>query len=203
MILMVLIFTSSYEIHEMMPSILPILRREIGENYYSLSAYYVGMLLIRIPYSLIKSFLSFGIIFFCLNIFRKSFLFYLKIAGTMTLISIAGNAYGFMVSGMFESIKLTIEIATPFDVLFVLVSGMYLNLRSVPFLKYISIFFYGNEALSLLYWTNITYLGMYLIIIYYYMNIVIYIIFYRLTMITDLFFHLVYTLYIYRMSRKL
>lgn len=51
------------------------------------------------------------------------------------------------------------SFAPIFDFLFLAFGGYYLKANSVPFLKYLSMFFYANEAISITYWETVNYLG--------------------------------------------
>lgn len=68
------------------------------------------------------------------------------------MISIPGTAYGLMLSGLFESSLVATSLAPPFDVFLMLIGGVYVKLKLFWFLRYFSMFFYGNEALSIIVW---------------------------------------------------
>lgn len=64
-------------------------------------------------------------------------------------------AYGFFLSGLFESFFVGTELSGIVDLVLLLVSGMYINVKYVPWIKYISFFFYANETVAITFWTNI------------------------------------------------
>ncbi|XP_043526877.1 protein brown-like isoform X4 [Frieseomelitta varia] len=85
-----------------------------------------------------------------------NFLFYCSITSTSAICAIA---YGLMFSIWIEDIDFISLIMVPIDMLFLLTAGMFYNLRSLPTcltcFKYFSIFFYLNEALSIVYWSRV------------------------------------------------
>lgn len=61
-------------------------------------------------------------------------------------------AYGFFLSGLFESVLIGTELSSILDLILMLVSGIYINVKTVPLLKYISFFFYANETVAISFW---------------------------------------------------
>jgi hypothetical protein len=95
-----------------------------------------------------------AIIYFSTDIGRD-FSTYLNIS---IAISLAGNcaiSYGFFLSGLFESVFIGTELSSIVDLILLLVSGIYINVKSFPFLKYISFFFYANETVAISFWLTI------------------------------------------------
>lgn len=64
-------------------------------------------------------------------------------------------AYGFFLSGLFESFLIGTELSAILDLILLLVSGVYINVKTVPLLKYISFFFYANECVSIHFWLTV------------------------------------------------
>lgn len=160
-----IIFATAYNVVYYYPSQMPVLRRETGEQIYSLSAFYVANLLGGIPRSLIECFVFLGIIYPFVGIIRGVGMFAV-IGVTLTLVAIPSTAYGLMLSGMFESITVATAMAPPFDVLLCLAAGVYIRLNQLWFLKYLSPFFYANEALMVVFWKPIAELGKYVQLCY-------------------------------------
>lgn len=153
-----IVFRTSYGVQHVFPAMLPILRRETGENIYSLSACYVSTFICRIPMHCLDVLTILGAIF-AFSGFLNEFWLFIRFAFILIACAITANAYGCMVSGVFESKRTSAEIAPLTDVLFSLMSGQYLSLHDYPLLKLISLFFYTSEALSLTYWHDVTKLG--------------------------------------------
>lgn len=153
------IFSTAYGVIFVYPSLLPILRRETGENVYKFSAYYTSKLLFELPRVLFISILALAIPYFSTVLF-KGFWVYVQMVIALTIGAMTANSYGFMLSGFFKGTMIC-DAAAPFDLLFLAFAGYYLNLNYFPYsyLKYISLFFFTNEALSTLYWHDIDYIG--------------------------------------------
>lgn len=149
-----IIFTSSYGVVFYFPSALPIIRREVGEGTYKLSAFYVATIIAMIPAAFFKSYLFFGLIYASVQ-YTQGLLTYLTMGFVLSLASLAGTAYGIFISSIFEQDKLSTEMAAPFDLLFLIFGGAYYNVDSLPLMKYLSMFFYSNEALMYDYWIDV------------------------------------------------
>lgn len=153
-----IIFGTSYGIIYFYPSTLPILRRETGENIYDLSAFYIAKLVGRIPKSFLDGYFFLLVIYVNIN-FIEDFWHFLQIGFTLSIISITATAYGLMLSGVFETVRLTSELAPPIDLIMFLVCGFYIKLKLLYFLKYMSLFFYSMEALSIQIWSRVSEIG--------------------------------------------
>lgn len=79
---------------------------------------------------------------------------FLKIGFTLSLIATPGTAYGLMLSGLFESSMVATSLAPPFDVALVLIGGIYGKMQVLSELKYLSMFYYAAEALSIVIWNE-------------------------------------------------
>lgn len=154
-----LIFGTSYGVVHVYPGQLPILRRETGEDVYSLSACYVSNILCRIPKHIIEAFTFLGVVYLFAG-FSNGIWLFIQLGLILSVTGMTANAYGCMISGLFESARMSSEIAPPFDLLFLVLGGVYVNLNAFSHLKFISLFFYSNEAMAVTYWHRITELGM-------------------------------------------
>ncbi|XP_063700042.1 protein brown [Culicoides brevitarsis] len=149
-----MIFTYAYYVVFLIPEQYSLLRRETGEELYTFSAYYVSKTLILIPKVVIETFIFMAIVCF-LTPFNIDLLTFCKICVTLILASITSIAYGFSLAGVFESARLTIELGPPVDLVFLILGGVYINVGSISYMKYFSMFFYANEAISYEYWKKI------------------------------------------------
>lgn len=95
-----------------------------------------------------------AIIYFSIDIGRD-FMTYLNFSLTITLSGICAMAYGFFLSGLFESLFIGTELSSIVDLVLLLSSGIYTNVTSVPLLKYFSFFFYANECVSIYFWLRV------------------------------------------------
>uniref|UniRef100_A0A1A9VCA6 ABC transporter domain-containing protein n=1 Tax=Glossina austeni TaxID=7395 RepID=A0A1A9VCA6_GLOAU len=149
-----IVFTFSYGVAYVFPSALPIIRREVGEGTYSLSAYYVAVVLAYLPVAFFKSFLFFSVVYGFIY-FERGFALYLNMGLVLSLSAVVATGYGLFISSIFETEKMSTECAAPFDLLFLIFGGAYYNVDSLPFLKYLSLFFYSNEALMYSFWIDV------------------------------------------------
>lgn len=148
------------------PLMLPLIRRETGERIYELSAFYVAKLICQVPEAFIICLFAVGMPYFFTGL-SKGFWLFCKMLGVLGVTAVTANAYGFCISAIFDSTQLTAEISPPFDTLFLVFSGIFINLKQFQFLKYISAFFFANEALAILYWNDVTSIGKNLFEIYF------------------------------------
>lgn len=153
------IFSTSYGVAHTYPTYLPIIRRETGENVYRLSAYYISNIICLIPKHVIDAFAFLSVVYVFAG-FTNGIWLWLKMGIILTATAINASAYGCMISGFFESARMTSEVAPPLDLLFLILGGFYINLNTFPYVKYISLFFYANEAMAVTYWQGITEIGL-------------------------------------------
>lgn len=140
----------------------PLIRRETHERTYTLSAYYVADVLSDMPFLTVRPLIGL-IITYILAGFNKGIVLFFELWIIMALLAFTSNAYGLMLVGLFRS--LILEIPPLFTLLFMAVSGAYASIRDYPLLKYTSLFFYANEALSILFWTSITEIGKWTLVV--------------------------------------
>lgn len=152
------IFTTSYSVIHFYPSQMPILRRETNEHIYKFSAYYLAETICVLPAGVIRSFVSLTVTYLFVG-FYKGLKSYFQFMLTLVVTSFTSHAYGLMLSGLFNSDALTAEISPPFDLFFLLMAGLYINVKDFPYVRYTSMFFYSMEALCTLYWYDIDEIG--------------------------------------------
>jgi ABC-2 type transporter len=95
-----------------------------------------------------------GLIYFSVDI-GLSISVYLNICLVLVMSGICANAYGFFLSGLFESFSIGIDLAQIIDTTLLLFSGMYINVKFVTWYKYISFFYYANEGIAINYWSEV------------------------------------------------
>lgn len=152
-----IIYATCFRVMYLYPCALPKIRRETGEHIYYTSAFYFATIISAIPKSCLHSFAFISIIYPFIG-FGFGFWLWLQICLTLALSSITANAFGFMISTCTESSRIPTELAPPILMIFLLAGGIY-KIVDWPVLKYLSMFFYVNEALSVLYWTQVKTIG--------------------------------------------
>lgn len=106
------------------------------------------------PRVLFETFLYTSLVYFSTDIGRE-FGTYFSISLSVALSGLCAIAYGFFLSGLFESFFIGTELSAIVDLILLLVSGVYTNVKTVPLLKYISFFFYANECVSIHFWLKV------------------------------------------------
>lgn len=151
-----IIFTCAYAAIYFYPLQLPILRRETNEHIYSFSAYYIAEIICSVPIAILRSFVALAVTYAWVG-FQRGFMLYFELSITLLITAFTANAYGLCMSGIFKSVIL--EISSVFDLIFICMSGIYINLDAFPYVRYISMFFFSNEALAIQFWHNVTEIG--------------------------------------------
>jgi hypothetical protein len=95
-----------------------------------------------------------AIIYFATDVGRD-FVVFLNITLAIALSGVCAMAYGFFLSGLFESFFIATELSGIVDLILLLVSGLYINVKYVPWLKFISFFFFANETVGIIFWSKV------------------------------------------------
>lgn len=151
-----IIFSSFYRILYSYFTLTPLLRRETTERIYTFSAYYIADTLTDLPFVCIRPMCGLLITFLIAGL-NWGIWFFIEIWITLAVLAFTSTAYGLMMFGIFRSIIL--EAPPVFNMFFSSVSGAYANLSGYPILKYTSVFFYANEAMSIIFWRDVNTIG--------------------------------------------
>lgn len=109
---------------------------------------------LQIPRVVFETLVFTAIIYFSTDIGRD-FWMYCQICMCIIPSGLTAIAYGFFLAGLFESFFIGTELSAITDLVLLLVSGIYTNVKTVSFLKYISFFFYANENVAISFWTSV------------------------------------------------
>ncbi|GFG34519.1 hypothetical protein Cfor_11530 [Coptotermes formosanus] len=150
-------FTGAYSVFNTFPGEIPIFLRESG--LYSASAYYISKVVTLIPRSVIEPLIYLAIIFGVVDFARGDINLFFLMAVPVVFVSNSATAYGCMLSGIFESPTMATIAAVPIDLISLLMAGIFYNVRvlpaSVAWMKYLSQFYYSNEALAVVHWQEV------------------------------------------------
>lgn len=149
-----LIYTISYAVFYVFSHEMPLLRREVGEQMYRLSAYYVHKALLTVPKAIFHSYLFIGIIYGFVQ-FSTGFATYVGMAAVCTVASLLGVSYGYLFTCITGSLEMSLEAANLIFLLYNLLGGLYLNVVAFPVSKYLSFFFFASEGVSIYYWQGV------------------------------------------------
>ncbi|KDR23584.1 protein scarlet-like isoform X2 [Zootermopsis nevadensis] len=153
-------FTSAYSVFNTFPQEIPIFLRE--SELYSASAYYFSKMITLIPRAVIEPILYLVIIFGVVDFSRGDLNMFFLMAVPVVIVSNSATAYGCMLSAVFESPAMASVAAVPIDLISFIMAGIFYNVRALPasitWMKYLSQFYYSNEALAVVHWQEVDYI---------------------------------------------
>ncbi|XP_052129379.1 protein scarlet-like [Frankliniella occidentalis] len=153
-----IIFAYSYSVFHTFPHEMPVLLREIGNGLYSAGPYYASKMLILLPRAVVEPFL-YTLVVFLVGGLTGGIADFCLLLVPVWACAIAATAYGCLMSASFESIETAAMVSVPYEFISVTFSGLYLQLGNLPahlkWIPFISVFYYGNEAVSILQWEKI------------------------------------------------
>ncbi|OWR49892.1 protein scarlet-like [Danaus plexippus] len=151
-------FLFIYAVFITFPSEVPILLRETASGLYSPLPYYLSKMIFWIPRAVIEPIL-FATLVFTVAGLQGGFYNWLGISFICVLCANYANAYGSFLSSVFDKMETAALVSVPFELVGTMFSGIYLNLGSaspyISWLRYISAFYYGVEAISIVQWDSI------------------------------------------------
>ncbi|XP_025203991.1 protein scarlet-like isoform X2 [Melanaphis sacchari] len=137
----------------------PVIHREVSNNIYALSVYYISQIVITLIWTVLESMMYTYLVFWLVGIKWE-----LLVVTTFVINMLICRSYGSVLSAFFEKFENIVIFSLIYDYLAVALCGAYISLGTLPFilyyLKYLSIFFLGCETLSILQWKNITFIRM-------------------------------------------
>ncbi|VVC91166.1 unnamed protein product, partial [Leptidea sinapis] len=135
---------------------LPLFKREVG--VYKTSAFYMCRFLTLIPRCIIWPIVYVTIATLTVQL-PNHILTALKFSAALVITGIASSAYGLGMGALFSSSGVMGDVMPCADLPLLLMSGALLRISSLPVwlypVKYISHFFYGMDAISNIYWSQI------------------------------------------------
>lgn len=137
----------------------PIFLREHWNGMYRTDVYFLAKTFAEAPSLIMINALFVAILYWMigLNPDYRAFLICLAIC---VLVANVGASFGYFISCISGTMNIALSTATPLMMPLLLFGGFYLNNASVPvyfiWIKYISWFYYGNEALSINQWSTVT-----------------------------------------------
>ncbi|GFV96372.1 protein white [Trichonephila clavipes] len=137
----------------------PIFLREHWNGMYRADVYFLSKTIAEAPLLMFMTTILVSIVYW-LTGFRPDLSAFLISLAIFNLVAHAAASFGYMISCISTGLNVAPSIASPFILPFVIFGGFYLNVDSVPkyfvWLKYISMFYYGNEALLINQWAPVT-----------------------------------------------
>ncbi|XKL60053.1 hypothetical protein PGB90_001069 [Kerria lacca] len=155
-------FPSIYNILDHMPNRIPVFCREYSNNINSPLIFYLSNLFSLFPGFFLDPFL-FTVIIYWMIALRPELVSFLATILINILILNCSVAFGIFLSLLTNSHNMAILVSIPIDTMFMIISGTFINLRTLPsifsWLRYLSWLTYSFEALLILQLQNINYIA--------------------------------------------
>jgi len=148
-------FSSLQGVIFVFPIELPVFLREHKNGMYRTDVYYLAKTLAEIPIFLISPLLLVAISYWMIGL-REEFVRFLVCYGFMSLVTNVAVSFGYIVSTIAPTITAATSLGPPLMLPLLIFGGFFLKNTTVPvyfvWLKYISWFMYGFEALIINQW---------------------------------------------------
>ncbi|KAK3882731.1 hypothetical protein Pcinc_012936 [Petrolisthes cinctipes] len=137
---------------------LPIFLREHFNGMYRTDVYFLSKMLAELPFHVFYPFVFVAIAYHMVG-FTDDVVNFFICAGIVVLVANCAISFGYMISCLARNLSVALAIAAPFIIPLMLFGGFFLNNGSTPswltWLKYLSWFNYGNEALVMNQWRGV------------------------------------------------
>ncbi|XP_006609129.1 protein scarlet isoform X6 [Apis dorsata] len=156
------VFTFNYAVFYTFPRELPLLLRDIASGLYGPAPYYISKVIVLIPGAIIQP-LLYSAFIFAITGLKGGLLGFVYFALPVVVCAISASAFGLFLSASFKSMETASLFSVPLDFLGLMFCGIYLHLGNlapgIAWLKYLSQFYYGLEAVSLTQWLLIDHIN--------------------------------------------
>ncbi|OXA56819.1 protein white isoform X2 [Folsomia candida] len=137
---------------------LPIFLREHFNGMYRTDVYFLSKTLAEVPLYILFPFGFISITYYMVG-FNPDFDRFLIACLVVVLVANVACSFGYMISCISGSVTMALSLAPPLIIPFMLFGGFFLNKGSIPvyfvWLRYLSWFNYGNEALAINQWRGV------------------------------------------------
>ncbi|KAJ8914462.1 hypothetical protein NQ315_011403 [Exocentrus adspersus] len=152
-------FQNIFAVTHVFCSELPVFLREHGNGMYRTDVYFLTKTMAEMPIFIFIPILFTCVCYYLIGL-NPEWNRFLTSCGIVTLIANISISFGYLVSCLSGSISMAMSIGPPLIIPFMLFGGFFLNINSIPvyleWLSYLSWFKYGNEALLVNQWRNVT-----------------------------------------------
>ncbi|XP_043601131.1 protein scarlet-like isoform X5 [Bombus pyrosoma] len=156
------VFTFNYAVFYTFPRELPLLLRDIASGLYDPTPYYMSKVIVLIPGAIIQP-LLYAAFIFAITGLKGGLLGFVYFALPVVVCAVSASALGLFLSASFQSVNTASLFSVPLDFLGLMFCGIYLHLGylapGIAWLKYLSQFYYGLEAVSLTQWPLIDHIS--------------------------------------------
>ncbi|XP_065358976.1 protein scarlet [Calliphora vicina] len=147
-----------YSVLNVFPQGFPLFMRETRSGMYSTAQYYIGTVLAMLPGMIIEPFLFVVICYFIAGL-RPTFYAFSITAIAVVLVMNVATACGCFFSTAFNSVPLAMAYLVPVDYIFMITSGIFIQISTLPiafyWTQFLSWMLYANEAMTAAQWTGI------------------------------------------------
>jgi len=124
-------FGSVISIAQVIPRQLKIVNRDRANKLYGVLPFYVSQFLVSLPFEIVPALANGAIVYFMTNLRHGADHFFLFVL-FLFLENLTGMALGMLLSAAFRSPEMVPQIAPLFVILFLMFSGYFINLDSIP-----------------------------------------------------------------------
>ncbi|CAG9834805.1 unnamed protein product [Diabrotica balteata] len=155
-------FQNVYAVIHVFTAELPVFLREHRNGMYRTDVYFISKTLAELPFFIILPVSFTAACYFLIGLYGTATKFFIT-CGIVILVANAALSYGYLVSCISRNTPMALTLGAPLVIPFLLFGGYFMNLSSIPYylkwLSYFSWFRFGNEALMINQWENITYIN--------------------------------------------
>ncbi|XP_076759309.1 brown isoform X2 [Xylocopa sonorina] len=156
------VFTFNYSVFYTFPRELPLLLRDIASGLYGPAVYYVSKAIVLIPGAIIQPLMCSAFVFTITGL-KGGLLGFVYFTLPIIACAISASALGLFMSASFKSVETASLFSVPVDFLGLMFCGIYMHLGhlapGIAWMKYLSQFYYGLEAVSLTQWLLIDHIN--------------------------------------------
>ncbi|KAH8286909.1 hypothetical protein KR018_009038 [Drosophila ironensis] len=147
-----------YSVLNLFPQGFPLFMRETRSGLYSTWHYYAANILAMLPGMIIEP-LLFVLICYWLTGLRSTFYAFGVTAICVVLVMNVATACGCFFSTAFNSVPLAMAYLVPLDYIFMITSGIFIQVNSLPvafwWTQFLSWMLYANEAMTIAQWSGV------------------------------------------------
>ncbi|XP_033159018.1 protein scarlet [Drosophila mauritiana] len=147
-----------YSVLNLFPQGFPLFMRETRSGLYSTGQYYAANIMALLPGMIIEP-LIFVIICYWLTGLRSTFYAFGVTAMCVVLVMNVATACGCFFSTAFNSVPLAMAYLVPLDYIFMITSGIFIQVNSLPvafwWTQFLSWMLYANEAMTAAQWSGV------------------------------------------------
>ncbi|RZB77475.1 ABC transmembrane transporter white, partial [Asbolus verrucosus] len=138
---------------------LQVFLREHRNGMYRTDVYFLCKTLAEAPVFVTIPILFTAVCYFMIGLNSEGIRFFIA-CGILVLVANVAISFGYLISCASSSVSMALSVGPPLVVPFLLFGGFFLNVSSIPiyfkWLSYLSWFRFGNEALMINQWKNVT-----------------------------------------------